>query len=156
MDVLRQAGMATVRHGQPLPLSPAGSVAVNGSVDLLETDEGGVVFLCGMASWCWSPGDVVGRRLAAVSVVETGAALAFEAAAAFGVEPETPRCWRRAWEAHGVAGLEPRRRGPKGPVKLTAEKRAEIRALRAKGDSLRAIGAEVGLDPSTVKVALAG
>lgn len=147
--------MGGVRHGQPLPVRPAGSVEVNRAVDLLETDEGGVVFIWGMAAWCWAPGDVVGRRLAAVSLVTTGAALGTEVAAAFDVEPESLRRWRRAWEQFGVAGLEPKRRDPKGPIKLTDDKRAEIRRLRAEGSSLRAIGREVGLDPDTVSRALA-
>ncbi|HET6921584.1 MAG TPA: helix-turn-helix domain-containing protein [Anaeromyxobacteraceae bacterium] len=153
-EVLREAGMVPVRHGQPLPLRPAGSVALNGAVALLETDEGGVVFVWGMASWCWTPGDVVGRRLAAVQVVETGAATAGEVAEAFGVNADTLRRWRRSWESEGVEGLAPRRRGPKGPTKLTGDKRAEIRRLRAEGMGLRAIGREVGLDPDTVRRAL--
>jgi transposase len=155
MEAVKQAGMGSVRHGQPLPLRPAGSVAINQAADLLETEEGGVVFIWGMASLCFAPGDIVGRRLAAVTLVATGAGLAVEVAKAFGVEPETLRCWRRSFEASGVAGLEPARRGPKGPFKLTDDKRAEILRLRAGGASLRVIGRKVSLDPGTVRTALA-
>src|SRR5438128_3408792 len=147
--------MGPVRHGRPLPLKPVGSVEINHASCLLETDEGGVVFIWGMASWCWEPGDIVGRRLAAVQLVETEAAAPTEVARAFDVDFETVRRWRRDWAAEGTAGLVPKKRGAKGPTKLTEEKREEIRGLHASGVGLRAIGRQVGLDPSTVRRALA-
>ena len=106
--------------GQPLPLRPAGSVPLGPAVSLLEGDEGGLVAIWGMVSWFWPAGDVVGRRLAAVSLVETGAASAVEVAG-FGVTPESLRRWRRAWETGGAEALTPGRRGPRGPSKVTAE-----------------------------------
>ena len=51
MEVLRGAGVGDVRRGRPLPLVLAGSVEVNHGAHLVETDEGGVVFLWGMAAW---------------------------------------------------------------------------------------------------------
>ena len=65
-------------------------------MQLLETEEGGVVFLYGMATWCWEPDDLVGRRLAVtrVQLAETKAALPAKVATAFGVEYETLRRWR--------------------------------------------------------------
>ena len=49
-----------MRKGRPLPLEPAGSVAVTPGVQLLENDQGGVVFLWGMrlgaGSLATSPG----------------------------------------------------------------------------------------------------
>jgi len=50
----------------------------------VETDEGGMTFIWGMASSCWGAGDVVGRRLAAVNLVTTGAVLHREVVEAFG------------------------------------------------------------------------
>jgi hypothetical protein len=44
-EVLRGAGIGPVRKGRPLPLPPAGSVALNPGVHLVENDAGGVVFL---------------------------------------------------------------------------------------------------------------
>lgn len=154
--VLRRAGMVGVRRGRPLPLSPSGSSRVNGAVDLLETGEGGVVFLYGMAAWCWEPDDVVGRRLAAVQLVLTGAALPGEVARAFGVAYESLRRWRERYLQEGVEGLFERRRGPKGPIKLDEEMVARIGALSKEGMGLRAIGRRVGVDPSTVRRALGG
>lgn len=81
---------------EPLPLDPAGSVAVGPAAALVEDDEGGMTFVWGMAAGCWAAGDVVGRRLAAVSLVVTKAARHGEVAQAFGVDTDTLRCWRRA------------------------------------------------------------
>jgi transposase len=146
--------MGPVMRGRPLPLEPAGSVRINHAAQLLENEQGGAVFIYGMATWCYEPGDVVGRRLAAVQLVETDTAGPTEVAAAFGVEFETLRRWRRAWAEHGVEGLIEKRRGPRAPFKLVPEVRSRIVELRSKKMSLRAIGAEVGLDASTVRRAL--
>lgn len=152
--LLRQAGMGDVRRGRPLPLVPAGSVRVNQGVHLLESDEGGAVFLWGMAAWCWGAGDVAGRRLAAVQLVETKAAMPGEVAAAFDMDFETLRRWRARYAEEGVAALAERKRGPKGPMKLGEAMVACIEELSASGMGLRAVGREVGLDPSTVRRAL--
>lgn len=110
----------------------------------------------GMAAWCWEPDDVVGRRLAAVQLVLTGAALPGEVARAFGVAYESLRRWRERYLQEGVEGLLERRRGPKGPIKLDEEMVARIRGLSKEGMGLRAIGRRVGVDPSTVRRALGG
>ena len=143
--------MGPVLHGRPLPLEPAGSIEINGAARLLETDEGGAVFLYGMATWCFEPGDLVGRRLAAVQLVETRSATPSQVADAFGVDFETIRRWRLAWREKGVEGLVPQKRGAKGPSKLTEEVRSEIARLHGEGLGLRAIARAVSLDPSTVR-----
>ena len=119
--VLRRAGMAPLRPGRPLPLEPVGSVMVNPGVRLVENEEGGLVSLWGMVTWCWDAGDVVGRRLAAVQLVETSAATPTEVAAAFGVDFGTLTKWRRNFAEAGTQGLVPKKRGPKGPRKLTED-----------------------------------
>ncbi len=81
--ILERAGLGSVRNGQLLPLHPAGSKTINEGVDLVENDQGGVVFLSGTGAWCWDGSDVVGRRLAAVSLLEVGAATQLEVAAGF-------------------------------------------------------------------------
>ncbi|MHB8289595.1 MAG: hypothetical protein ACYDEY_10235 [Acidimicrobiales bacterium] len=72
--VLAGVGMVDVQSGQPLPLRPAGSVAIGPAVSMIEDGQGGMTFGWGMASSCWNAGDVVGRRLAAVTLVATKAA----------------------------------------------------------------------------------
>jgi hypothetical protein len=154
--VLVGAGLAGVRRGQPLPLRPAGSVRVSDSADLLENDEGGAVFVWGVAVSCWDAGDVVGRRLAAVQLVATGAATQVEVAAGFGAGEATVQRWTAAWRRAGIDGLVPGRKGPRGPSKLTAEMVAGIGALRAGGASMDAIAEATGLSRNSVSRALAG
>ncbi len=144
-----------MQRGQPLALAPAGSVSVAPGVDLLEVDAGGVVFMWGRAAWCWDAGDVVGRRLAAVQLVETGSARHGEVMAAFAIADVTLRSWRRVHGEGGVEALSPHRPGPKGPSKLTEAKVAEIVAARAQGTSMDTIAALTGLSRNSVSRALA-
>ena len=131
----------------PLPLAPGGSLRVADGVAFLEDDRGsGSVFLWGMAAWSWGGKDRVARRLAAVQLVESKAARQRQVAAVFGVNEDTLIIWRAEYKANGAAGLAGRPRGPKGPLKLTDTKRAEIRALRAKGMALLAVGARRAVD----------
>ncbi|MFN2506670.1 MAG: putative transposase [Acidimicrobiales bacterium] len=139
----------------PVPAAPAGSSPVANGVDVHESDDGGVVFVWGMATWCWQPVDVAARRLAAVQLVETGAARPVEVCAAFGTDDVTLWRWRRDYRAGGVAALAPERPGPRGPSKLTEDKVAEIRRLRAEGASRATIAAQVGVGAGTVSRALA-
>jgi transposase-like protein len=123
-------------------------------VDLLEGDDGGVVFLWGMAAWCWDAGDIVGRRAAAVQLVATGAATQVGVSAAFDVDDATLRRWQRAWESGGIEALAGGKKGPKGPIRLTEEKVAEIVALRSEGRSMEAIAGVVGVSLNSVSRAL--
>jgi len=113
-------------------------------VDLVENEAGGVVVLWGMPTWCWEAGDVVGRRLAAVQLVETGAATRTEVAAAFGVSTDAARCWSRHYERGGALALGLQAKGPKRASKLTEEKKNEIRQARAGGRSMREVGEIAG------------
>lgn len=144
-----------MQRGQPLPLSPAGSVSVAPGVDLLEVEAGGVVFVWGRATWCWDGGDVAARRLAAVQAVETGAARHGEVMAAFAITDVTLRAWRRSYADGGVEALSPRKRGPHGPSKLSEAKVAEIVAARARGASMDAVAASTGVSRDSVSRALA-
>ncbi|MGK2933609.1 MAG: hypothetical protein ACSLFD_12730, partial [Solirubrobacterales bacterium] len=78
------AAVATLRNGPPLDLAPAGSVLVAPGVWLCEEDGHGSVFVWGMAVSVWDATDIVGRRLAAVQLVETRSAGHAEVAAGFG------------------------------------------------------------------------
>ena len=141
----------------PLPLAPGGSVHVAPGVAFMEDDEGsGSVFLWGMAAWSWEASDGVARRLAAVQLVGSKAARQRQVADAFGVNEDTLIIWRGEYKAKGTVGLAGRRRGPKGPSKLTDAKRAEIGRLRGEGLSLRAVAARAGMSTDTVRRALAG
>jgi prepilin-type processing-associated H-X9-DG protein len=138
----------------PLPLAPPGSLSVAAGVDFVEDDEGGSVFLWGMAAWCWSVGDATARRLAAVQLVGSGAASQRQVADAFGVNETTLWRWRGDYEAAGTAGLSPVRKGPKRPSKLNEDKVAEIARLRAEGLSVRDVAARAGVSNDSVLRAL--
>jgi len=143
-----------LRGGPQLALAPAGSIAVAPGVDLHEDAEGGVVFLWGMAAWCWAGGDQGARRLAAVQLVETASASQRQVASAFGADETTLWRWKSDYRALGVAGLAPLRKGPKGPSKLSPDKVDEIVALRAEGASMEEVAAWVGVSLNSVSRAL--
>lgn len=88
---LAGAGMVPVRQGQPLPLRPAGSKPVGPGAALLETPEGGMVSVWGMVTSFWEDGDIVGRRLAAVTLVKARTATRAEVCAAFEIGDNTLR-----------------------------------------------------------------
>jgi len=137
-------------------LRPAGSLRVADGVDLVENEMGGVVVLWGMPTWCWEAGDVVGRRLAVVQLVETGAATRTEVAASFGVSNETARRWSRSYEEAGTEALGLQVKGPKRASKLTEEKRQEIRQARAGGRSMAEVAEACGVSLNSVSRALRG
>ena len=119
--------LAPLREMQPpLPLTPAGSVMVAPGVGLAEEAEGGTVWLHGMVVATWAAGDEVGRRLAAVTLVETGAATQTAVAAAFGVDVSTVWRWRKDRAEAGTVGLAGAKPGPKGAWKVTDAMRGEI------------------------------
>jgi hypothetical protein len=62
--------------------------------------------------------------------------------------------WDSALREHGVAGLVPARKGPKGPSKLTGELAERIRALDAEGMRLAQVAAACGVSVFTVRAAL--
>ncbi|MGH9059755.1 MAG: putative transposase, partial [Acidimicrobiales bacterium] len=109
-----------------------------------------------MLSWCWDADDLPARRLAMVGLVATGAASRVEVAAGFGVSTESARRWSRAYESGGAEALGVGVMGPKGPSKLTEEKRSEIRSIRAGGASMAQVAERVGVSLNSVSRSLRG
>lgn len=139
---------------QVLPLLLADAVAIGPVAGLVENADGGVVFVSGLATFAFAADDEVGRRLAAVQLVGTKIASLVAVSAAFGVGQATVWRWKTGFDAAGVAGLIPAKRGPKRPSKLTDALVAKIRDLDGQGVRLAGIAAQVGLDTATVRVAL--
>ena len=138
-----------------LPLTPAGATPIGPIAALVADPDGGsVVYVNGLATFCFDADDEVGRRLAAVQLVETEIARPSQVASGFAVTCNTLWRWRCEFAADGVAGLVPGKRGPTGPFKLTDEVVARIRELQQQGWTLAAIGAETGVSTATVRVAL--
>ena len=137
---------------QPLPLVPAGSVAVADGVSLLEDEESsGTVFIWGQATWTWDGSDPGARRLAAVQLVNSGAASQRQVAAAFGANETTVWRWRSEYKAGGLVVLLAQRKGPKRPSKLTDAKRAEIARLRSSGLTKAEVSARTGVSTQSVR-----
>jgi hypothetical protein len=113
-----------------------------------------VVYVNGLATFCFDADDELGRQLAAVQLAETEIARPSQVAAGFGVTRNTLWRWRQGFAAEGVAGLVSGQRGPAGPSKLTGEVVARIRELAGQGGSLAAIGEQTGVSTATVRVAL--
>jgi len=129
-------------------------LVADGVAFLEDANGDGSVFLWGMAGWSWAGGDRAARRLAAVQLVNTKAARQRQVAAAFGVDENTLVRWRALYAAGGVEALVVRRRGPKGPSKLTGAMYAEIASLRSAGLSMEAIAERVGISLNSVSRAL--
>ena len=140
----------------PLPLVPvAGAIGIGEVAALVEDQDGGRVFVHGVLICVWEVDDATLRRLAAVQLARMKVAEVAQVASAFGVDTATLWRWGHRLSRDGVGALVPGTRGPKGPSRLTQEMVATIAVLREGGATLRAIGAEVGVAPSTVRAALA-
>ncbi len=147
--------MARMLTQAPLPWLPAGAAEIAPGVGVERGgDGGGVVWVHGLATFAWDGGDEAARRLAAVQLVRLRAAAQRQVAAAFGTGPVTVWRWDSALRGHGVAGLVPARKGPKGPSKLTGELAERIRALDAGGIRLAQVAAACGVSVFTVRAAL--
>ena len=140
----------------PLPWLPEDAVRVAPGIGVvLEDDGSGTVWVHGLATFCWGAGDWTGRKLAAVQLAELTGADKKDVAAAFGTDAATFWRWRKAYAEHGIEGLLPGRRGPKGPSKLTPEVTGRIRELAAGGGlSLSEIGRRCGVSQFAVRTAL--
>lgn len=147
--------MGVMTAQPPLPLTIAeGAVPVGAAASLLEDADGGRVFLHGQLVYAWNQGDTATRRFAAAKLADMKAASVTDIAAAFGIETGTLWLWRRDLKTSGVAGLVPEKRGPRGASKLTTTLASDIKARRARGETLRTIAAAVGVSTFSVDRAL--
>ena len=93
----------------------------------------------------WTPiaqypiGDVTTRRHVMVQLAEAGRLPGQEIARCFGVTPVYVSQLRGRFRRAGSVALTGRRRGPKGPSKVTPPIEAQVRAFRAQGLSYHAI-----------------
>ncbi|HXZ72207.1 MAG TPA: helix-turn-helix domain-containing protein [Streptosporangiaceae bacterium] len=139
----------------PLPWLPEGATEIARGVGLAAGEDGsGVVWVHGLATFCWDAGDEASRKLAAVQLAELKAATQKQVAAGFGTTPVTVWRWISAYREHGLAGLLPERKGPKGPSKLTPELAEEVRRLAADGLPQRQVAQRCGVSEFTVRAVL--
>lgn len=149
--------MMAVMTAQPhLPFAVVPeSLRVSDAVELVETPEGGQVFVNGNLQFVWDTDDTPSMRFAAAKLVDINAAPVSAIAAAFGISEGTLWNWGQALDTGGVAALIPETKGPKRNSKLTDEVITRIHALKTDGLSKAAIGREVGVSDFSVTRALA-
>ncbi len=106
----------------PLPLVPKETTPIGDSAGIYEDERGGAVFIWGNVVYTWGPGDEPLRRLAAVQLVETGAARPIDVSRAFEVKPNSLWRWRKDFAEFGLAGLIDAKRGPKSQRLVTMDR----------------------------------
>lgn len=107
----------------------------------------GPIFTC-------SRGDRTAVRMGGVTMVNLGLAGPSAVAAALGIHRTTLFRDVRKFEAGGVEGLRERRRGPKGPHKLTPEVRRAAQRLLDRGESVRSAAQSVGMSERGLRHAI--
>ena len=136
------------------PLHPAGATEVNEVLAIHEAKGQVAYFAAGVPVFTHAADDQVGRRFAAVQLVELGLAEQTELAPALGLHRTTIHRCRRKVRAAGVGGLVDARPGPKGRHKLTAPRLQQAQAQLDAGASIRAAATDVGVRESTLRHAL--
>lgn len=109
---------------------------------LLKDEHDGQVFIHGLLTHAWEPGDEAPRRFAA------------DIATVFGISPATLWHWKATASAQGLVGLISEKRGPKGNSKLTGELISNIHQVKAQGLSNHAAAQQAGVSEFRVRRAL--
>ena len=138
----------------PLPLVPKETTPIGDSAGIYEDERGGAVFIWGNVVYTWGPGDEALRRLAAVQLVETGAARPIDVSRAFEVKPNSLWRWRKDFAEFGLAGLIDAKRGPKSQRLVSEEVASYIKELRLGGRTIQSIADELGISTCPVRQAL--
>jgi Transposase protein len=137
-----------------LAVQPAGAREINGVVAMVEREDHVAYFASGVPLFVHRANDPVGRRVAAVQMMELGLARQDELSVALRINRTTLYRQQRQVPAHGVLGVVDGQRGPRGPHRFTSEKRERVAELLAAGRSIRHAAAQVGVTEGTVRHAL--
>ena len=143
--------MPTQMH---LPVQPAGAQEINAVLAMVQRDETVAYFASGVPLFVHRADDAVGRRVAAVQLMELGLARRNELSAALHVDRTTLYRQQRKVKAHGVLGVVDGPRGPRGPHRFTADKRQRVEALLQEGVSIRQAAQRVGVTEGTIRHAI--
>jgi transposase len=137
-----------------LPTQPAGAEPINAVLALVREGNEVAYFASGVPVFVHAKDDAVGRRLAAVQMMELGLARQDELSAALQINRSTLYRQQRKIKAQGVLGVVEGKRGPQGPHRFTGEKRERVQRLLAEGMSIRQAAQQVGVSEGTVRRAL--
>lgn len=113
-----------------------------------------VVFVDGAAWMSFDEDDVACRRLAMVQLAERAVGTHQQIASAFGLKPLAVDRFRQAYRQHGLVGLLPKTKGPKGPRVTGGKVDTVILAAKRAGHSETGIAAKLGISPPAVRDAL--
>jgi hypothetical protein len=137
-----------------LPLLPEAAEVVSPDLAIERDGTMFVLFNASGAIYQCKQDDEVGVRLGTALAADLGLAPVSVLAKACGLHRATLHRDRARLEAGGVEALQPRKRGPKGPSKLTATVlRSAQRALDG-GASLRGVASSVGVSEFAIRHAI--
>jgi transposase-like protein len=137
-----------------LPVQPAGAQEINAVVAVVRERGQVAYFASGVPLFVHREDDPVGRRVAAVQMLELGLARQDELSAALQVNRTTLYRQHCKLKTHGVLGVVDGKRGPRGPHRFTPDKRQRVEQLLADGVSIRQAAHEVGVTEGTIRHAL--
>lgn len=137
-----------------MPVQPAGAQEINAVLAMVQRDETVAYFASGVPLFIHRADDAVGRRVAAVQMMDLGLARQDELSVALHVNRTTLYRQQRKVKAHGVLGVVDGKRGPQGPHRFTADKRQRVEALLHEGVSIRQAAQRVGVTEGTIRHAI--
>ncbi len=137
-----------------LPAPPGGSEEINTVVAMVHEHGQVAYFASGVPLFVHAENDAVGRRIAAVQLLELGLARQDELSAALAVHRSTLYRQHRKLTTEGVLGLVDGKRGPHGPHRFTSDKRQRVVHLLGEGRSIRQAAQEVGVSEGAIRHAL--
>jgi len=113
------------------------------SLDVMRVGDHEIVHIGSTPIAHYSVSDVTSRRHVMVQLGEAGRIKGLDIARCFGVTPIYVSQLRGRYRQQGSVALQASRRGPKGPMKVTARLEARVRKLRARGMSYEEIAQSV-------------
>src|SRR3989304_4987529 len=134
-----------------LPTQPAGAEPINAVLAMVREGNEVAYFASGVPVFVHAKNDAVGRRVAAVQMMELGLARQDELSAALQVDRSTLYRQSRKVRAEGVLGVVDGTRGQKGPHRFSAEKRQRAQELLAQGRSIRQTARQLGVSEGTIR-----
>ena len=137
--------MAATQLHPRLPFLPATAEVVSPDLAIVRKDGMFVLFNAAGPIYECRDDDEVGMRLGAALMTSLDLAPVTAVAAAFGVHRATVHRDHAKLEESGVGALQPKKRGPKGPHKLTPATLREAQLALDAGESLREAGRRAGV-----------
>ena len=134
-----------------MPIVDDPIVMVNDRVSLRDIDDVRVVLVDGNFFYRYSLSDREAEAFLLATLAAGGHAGPVELGRVFGVDRGTIYRYRRRLEAGGARALLPKKRGPKGPHRVTGTVKKRLFRLKEQELSNRAIGRRLGISEGAVR-----